>query len=58
MNAIVNAEPKAATLQLLEETASLIKASIAENMSKAYRRALHNLETWLAGRTLSDIRHT
>ena len=57
MNAIVNAEPRTVTLQLLEETASLIKASIAENMLKAYQRALHNLETWLAGRTLSDIRH-
>ena len=52
--AIVNAEPKAAPLQLPEETASLIKASIAENTQKAYQRALHGLETWLSGQTLSD----
>ena len=51
---IVNAEPKEAPLQLPEETASLIKASIAENTQKAYQRALHGLETWLSGRTLSD----
>ena len=55
MNAIVEAaEPKAASLQIPEETASLIKASIAENTLKAYQRALWNLETWLSGRTLSD----
>ena len=52
--AIVNAEPNAAPLQLPEETASLIKASIAENTLKAYQRALQSLTTWLAGRTLSD----
>ena len=52
--AIVNAEPKKAPLQLPEETAFLIKASIAENTQKAYQRALHGLETWLLGRTLSD----
>ena len=52
--AIVNAEPKEAPLQLPEETTSLIKASIAENTQKAYQRALHGLETWLSGRTLSD----
>ena len=52
--AIVNTEPNTAPLQLPEETASLIKASIAENTQKAYQRALHNLETWLSGRTLSD----
>ena len=52
--AIVNAEPKTAPLQLPEETESLIKASIAENTLKAYQRALKGLETWLAGRTLSD----
>ena len=52
--AIVNAEPKKAPLQLPEETASLIKASIAENTLKAYQRALQNLTAWLAGRTLSD----
>ena len=52
--AIVNAEPKAAPLQLPEETAFLIKASVAENTQKAYQRALWNLETWLSGRTLSD----
>ena len=51
---IVNAEPKEAPLQLPEETASLIKASIAENTQKAYQRALHGFETWLSGRTLSD----
>ena len=52
--AIVNAEPKEAPLQLPEETASLIKASIAENTQKAYQRALQSLETWLSGRTLFD----
>ena len=51
---LVNVEPKEAPLQLPEETASLIKASIAENTLKAYQRALWNLETWLSGRTLSD----
>ena len=55
MNAIVEgAGPRATSLQLPDETASLIKASIAENTLKAYRRALHNLETWLSGRSLSD----
>ena len=55
MNTIVKTpEPKTSSLQLSDETASLIKASIAENTQKAYRRALHNLETWLSGRTLSD----
>ena len=52
--ALVNVEPKEAPLQLPEETAFLIKASIAENTQKAYQRALHGLETWLSGRTLSD----
>ncbi len=52
--AIVNAEPNAAPLQLPEETASLIKASIAENTLKAYQRALNDLTNWLSGRTLSD----
>ena len=52
--AIVNAEPNTAPLQLPEETASLIKASIAENTLKAYQRALKGLETWLSGQALSD----
>ena len=52
--AIVNAEPNAAPLQLPEETASLIKASIAENTLKAYQRALQSLTVWLSDRTLSD----
>ena len=52
--ALINAEPNIASLQLPEETTSLIKASIAENTQKAYQRALHGLETWLLGRTLSD----
>ena len=52
--AIVNAEPNTAPLQLPEETASLIKASIAENTLKAYQRALQSLTTWLSGRTLTD----
>ena len=52
--ALVNTEPKTASLQFPEETASLIKASIAENTLKAYQRALQGLETWLSGRTLSD----
>ena len=55
MKAIVNAaEPSTTSLQLPEETASLIKASIAENTLKAYQRALQNLTDWLSGRTLSD----
>ena len=55
MNAIVEAaEPRATSLQLPKETASLIKASIAENTQKAYQRALRGLETWLSGRILSD----
>ena len=55
MNAVVNTtESKTTILQLPEETASLIKASLAENTLKAYQRALYNLETWLSGRTLSD----
>ena len=52
--AIVNAEPNTAPLQLPEETASLIKASIAENTLKAYQRALQSLTVWLSGRILSD----
>ena len=51
---LVNTRTPEAPLQLPEETASLIKASIAENTLKAYQRALWNLETWLSGRTLSD----
>ena len=55
MNAIVNrTEPNITILQLPEETESLIKVSVSENTLKAYQRALHNLETWLSGRTLSD----
>ena len=41
-------------LQLPEATASLIKASIAENTQKVYQQALRGVGTWLAGRTLSD----
>ena len=56
MNALVNTtEPNETSLQLPEETASLIKASIAENTLKAYQRALQSLTVWLAGRTLSDV---
>ena len=55
MNTIVKTpEPKTSSLQLPEETAGLIKASIAENTQKAYQRALQSLETWLSGRTLFD----
>ena len=43
--AIVNSESNTAALQLPEETAFLIKASIAENTLKAYQRALKGLET-------------
>lgn len=43
------------SIAIASETVSLIKASIAENTLKAYQRALHGLETWLAGRTLSDV---
>ena len=52
--ALVNTEPKTTSVQLPEETASLIKASIAENTLKAYQRALQKLTDWLSGRTLSD----
>ena len=54
MKAIVNTEPSTSALQIPEETASLIKASIAENTLKAYQRALQSLTVWLSGRTLSD----
>ena len=55
MNAIVNViESNVPVPHLLEETESLIKASVAENTRKAYQRALHALERWLAGRSLSD----
>ena len=55
MNTIVKApEPKTSSLQLPDETASLIKASIAENTQKAYQRALQSLTIWLSGWTLSD----
>ena len=55
MDAIVNRnEPNITVLQLPEETEALIKVSVSENTLKAYQRALHNLETWLSGRTLSD----
>ena len=55
MNALVNAnESNVPVPHLSEETESLIKASVAENTLKAYRRALHALERWLAGRSLSD----
>ena len=47
-------EPNITVLQLPEETESLIKVSVSENTLKAYQRALHNLETWLSSRTLSD----
>ena len=55
MNAIINrTEPNITVLQIPKETESLIKVSVSENTLKAYQRALHNLETWLSGRTLSD----
>ncbi|RKU22882.1 hypothetical protein C6503_03715 [Candidatus Poribacteria bacterium] len=55
MNAIVNAiESNLQVPHLPEETESLINASVAENTRKAYRRALHALERWLSGRSLSD----
>ena len=55
MNAIVNrTKSKITVLQLPKETESLIKVSVSENTLKAYQRALHNLEKWLSGRTLSD----
>ena len=55
MNAIVDAtEPSTTTLQLPEETQTLIKASLAENTLKAYQRALAKLTAWLSGQTLSD----
>ena len=55
MNAIVNTiESNVLVPHLPEETESLINASVAENTRKAYRRALHALERWLSGQTLSD----
>ena len=55
MNTIVNTtEPSTTSIQLPEETASLIKASLSENTLKAYQRALQSLTTWLSGRTISD----
>ena len=55
MNDLIAApEPNITVLQLPKETESLIKVSVSENTLKAYQRALHNLETWLSGRTLSD----
>lgn len=55
MNAIVDAtEPSTTTLQLPEETQTLIKSSIAENTHKAYQRALRMLSRWLSGQTLTD----
>ena len=50
--ALVNADSQ--NITIASQTASLIKASIAENTLKAYQRALYGLETWLSGRTLSD----
>ena len=50
MNALVNTEPSTTSLQFPKETASVIKASIAEDTLKAYHRALKGLET----RILSD----
>ena len=47
-------EPGTTSVQLPEETASLIKASVAENTLKAYQCALQKLTDWLSGRTLSD----
>ena len=55
MNDLIAApEPNITILKLPKETESLIKVSVSENTLKAYQRALHNLETWLSGRTLSD----
>lgn len=55
MNDLIAApETNITVLQLPKETESLIKVSVSENTLKAYQRALHNLETWLSGRTLSD----
>ena len=50
--ALVNTDPR--NIAIASETASLIKASLAENTLRAYQRALQDLETWLSGRTLSD----
>lgn len=55
MNDLIAApEPNITISQLPKETESLIKVSVSENTLKAYQRALHNLETWLSSRTLSD----
>ena len=54
--AIVNARTqRQPRYSSLKKQNSLIKASIAENTQKAYQRALQGLETWLSGRTLSDM---
>ena len=47
-------ESSTTSIQLPEETASLIKASVAENTLKAYQRALQKLTDWLSDQTLSD----
>ena len=44
MNTPVNTPEPKTTLQLPKETASLIKASLAENTLKAYQRALQDLK--------------
>ena len=54
MNAIVNPQSPSAVVYLPEETRTLIKASLSENMLKAYQRALQSLTNWLSGQTLSD----
>ena len=57
MNAVINtpeSNPNATILHLLEETETLIKASVADNTLRAYQRALQSLTAWLSGQTLSD----
>ena len=50
--ALVNTDSQ--NIAIPAETASLIKASIAENTLKAYQRALNDLTNWLSGQILSD----
>ena len=55
--ALVNTDTQ--NIAIASETASLIKASIAENTLKAYQRALGDLEMWLVGRSpLSELHHS
>ena len=57
--ALANTDPR--NIAIASETASLIKASIAENTLKAYQRALRDLETFIWSNTvrssISELHH-